>query len=211
MELKRAIFLFLRSNTHLAVLIVYICSLLASVFLTQGGAVPAVLTVGYLTAATVLFFTRRGAQEIVHEQEEDRNRAISEKIEKAQETRGRLSYLRIPDEDVKNAIEAFLLVSGEYLEACRSKGTYLPQGFHEIEKTFETCESYYQAIDDISSSSRYRFDDKKQTEAEAEGVKNTTLELIRSSTDRLRQLSKDGLRSYGGGEELNTHKDMDEL
>jgi hypothetical protein len=115
----------------------------------------AVILVVYGVATGLLFFSRRGAREIVAESEEDRRKKVREKIDGYARIRDRISYLRIGDETVTKAVEYFLLESGEYLQKCRELGSYSPQANERIERTLEICQVFLGELDESSTAMRY--------------------------------------------------------
>ncbi len=181
MRLGRACKLFLRSNTHLVLLAVYLCLLMISLFIIESVFLPIALSAGYLLAAAAIFFSKRGAREIVNEQEEDRERLASDKLSEAEEVRERISFLRIADPEVRKVIEYFFLVSGRFLGTCRKENTYLPQGTYEIDKVSGICSAYLHGLENRSSNKRYR-PGIRQTVRE---LTAETVELVSSSAGRL--------------------------
>lgn len=207
MKIGKALRLFLRSNTHLTVLAVYIAALLASVILLEGAAIPAALTVAYGAGATALFFSRRGAAEIVREREEDATREASGKIAAAAEMRDTIARLRIGEKEIAGELERFLLFSGELLESSERSGRYVPLAVHEIEQVLGICRSYLTALDRLSSRSRYPGKRAPVEPADAGPVdgdpnaalKNRTLALLRAASDRMDRVNRTELNP---GEEL---------
>jgi cell division protein FtsL len=207
MRLGRAFKLFLRSNTHLALLAVYLCLLIISLFLIKSAFLPIALSAGYLFTAVGIFFSKRGAREIVNEQEEDQERLASDKLSEAEKTRERISFLRIADPEVRKVIEYFLLISGRFLEACRKDNTYFPRGTYEIDKVSGICSAYLHGLDNTSCNKRYR-PGVRQTARE---LTVETVELIRASTGRLSRVTELDLEQTGGADRLEIEKETDEI
>jgi|GEM_PF-5045546 len=122
MPVKNPFLLYLRSrlNSVLSLATAFMV-VLALVFLRPYALVPiAVILLSYAALTGVLFFSRRGAREVVAESEEDRRKQIARKIDASAETRERIAVLRIGDERMAKAIEYFLQESGSYLEKSAS-------------------------------------------------------------------------------------------
>jgi hypothetical protein len=157
MPVKKPFLLYLRSRLNITVSIVAAAAfLLFLLFFGPWGkiAAPAVLFV-YLIATALLFFSRKGASEVVAESEEDRLNAISAKIDGYSRIRDRIAVLRIGDEGVRKAVEHFLLVSGDYIQKCRGLSSYSPQANERIERALEICQVFLGEADESSTERRY--------------------------------------------------------
>lgn len=154
---KNPLLLYLRSRLS-AVLASVTAALivLSIVFLRDRALAPAlILVAAYLGVTFAVFFSRRGAREIVQESEEDRLAGIRKKISSYEQLRERISVLRIGDEKVIKAIEYFLLESGAYLEKCRALSSYSPLANERIERVLEICQVYLGERDEESTERRY--------------------------------------------------------
>jgi hypothetical protein len=79
---------------------------LSVVFLRPHIVVPIlVIVVAYAVLTGALFFSRRGAREIVAESDEDRLKKFREKISRSASLRERISVLRLGDERMSRAVE----------------------------------------------------------------------------------------------------------
>jgi hypothetical protein len=87
----------------------------------------------------------------------DRNR---EKIDEAAEMRKRLSFLRIADAGVAEAVSYFSLVAGEYIEGCRAAGLYDPVANDAFRDSLEVVTAYLRELD--RESTEKRFNDKAE-------------------------------------------------
>ncbi|MBE3064365.1 MAG: hypothetical protein IMZ69_05035 [Spirochaetes bacterium] len=155
--MKKPFLLYLRSRLNITVSIVAAAAfLLFLLFFGPWGkiAAPAVLFV-YLIATALLFFSRKGASEVVAESEEDRLNAISAKIDGYLRIRDRIAVLRIGDEGVRKAVEHFLLVSGDYIQKCRELSSYSPAANERIERALEICQVFLGEADESSTERRY--------------------------------------------------------
>ena len=149
----------------------------------------ALLTVpaaGYIISTIALIFSKRGVDEIVHERGEDVERLRLAKNTAAVETRARLARMRIPHADVRQAIEYFLLVSGNILAAAGAQKRYLPQTTDAIDDVLGICSSYMESLESASISSRYG----AAAEKTVEDTVAETARRIRFAAERLDELRK---------------------
>ncbi len=154
--MKSPLLLYVRSRLNIVLAIS--CAALAGAALLFGGwgKVAALgLAAAYLLATSLILFSRRGAREIVAESEEDRLKAVHEKIDAHRTIRDRVAVLRIRDEEVRKAVEYFLLVSGSYLEKCRELATYSPEANERIARVLEICQVFLGEMDESSTEKRY--------------------------------------------------------
>jgi hypothetical protein len=157
MPVHHPFLLFLRSRLHLGLASgAGILLLAALLFLRPFAIIPilVVLTV-YAALTGALFFSRRGAREVVAEQDEDRARKVREKIAAISAVRERISVLRIGDEGMARAIELFLQESGSYLDKCRELVTYSPLANERIERVRDICQVYLGEKDEEATDRRY--------------------------------------------------------
>jgi hypothetical protein len=168
MPVKNPFLLYLRSRLN-SVLSVAAASLvvLSLLFLRPYALVPiAVIFLAYAALTGALFFSRRGAQEVVAESEEDRQEKIARKIGASAGTRERIAVLRIGDERMAKAIEYFLQESGSYLEKCRELSSYSPLANERIERVLEICQVFLGERDEAATARRYEVN----AESPAHGV-----------------------------------------
>jgi hypothetical protein len=157
MPIQRPFLLYLRSRFHLVLALsaagLVVLSLL---FLRPYALLPIVLVaVLYVVLAGALFFTRRGAREVVAESEEDRLKAIGQKIARYEELRQRISVLRLGSDEMARAIELFLQESGSYLQKCRELSAYSPLANERIERVMEICQVFLGERDETATGRRY--------------------------------------------------------
>jgi hypothetical protein len=157
MPVKKPFLLYLRSRLNLVLSIVGASLIiLCLLFLRPYALLPAIVILcAYSVLTAALFFSRRGAQEVVAESEEDRVRHTREKIDGYVRIRDRISTLRIGDERVSKAIEYFLLESGSYLEKCRELSSYSPLANERIERVLEICQVFLGELDERATGRRY--------------------------------------------------------
>ena len=157
MPVKNPFLLYLRSrlNSVLSLATAFLV-VLALVFLRPYALVPiAVILLSYAALTGVLFFSRRGAREVVAESEEDRRKQIARRIDASAETRERIAVLRIGDERMAKAIEYFLQESGSYLEKCRELSSYSPLANERIGRVLEICQVFLGERDETATARRY--------------------------------------------------------
>ena len=157
MPAHRPFLLYLRSRLNLGVSIA--AGALIVVFLAflrpyALGPVFAAI-VGYAAVTGILFFSRRGAREVVGEEDEDRARMMREKIQKYAGIRDRIAVLRLGDDRMVRAVEYFLQESGTYLEKCRELSLYSPLANERIERVQEICQVFLGARDQSATARVY--------------------------------------------------------
>ena len=157
MPIQRPFLLYLRSRFHLAIaasaagLVV-----LSALFLRPYALVPIlVILVIYAVLTGALFFTRRGAREVVAESDEARLKMVRQKITKYEEIRERISVLRLGSDEMARAVELFLQESGSYLEQCRQLSAYSPLANERIERVLEICQVFLGERDEEATGRRY--------------------------------------------------------
>ncbi|HEY9594573.1 MAG TPA: hypothetical protein VHE79_08850 [Spirochaetia bacterium] len=155
--MKRPFLLYLRSRLNLwvagagAFLIV-----VALVALRPYALLPILaILVAYAVVTFVLFFSKRGAHEIVTESDEDRDKLTRRKIETFAGIREGLAVMRLGDERVAKAMELFLQESGTYIEKCRELGSYSPVANDRIERVRDICQTFLDERDQASTARRY--------------------------------------------------------
>lgn len=157
MPSKNPLRLFIRSRLFAALAAAGAALIVLALIFLRGYALLPIIAVVlvWLVVSTALFFSRRGARQIVQESEEDRLSKIRKKIAGYEALRERISVLRIPDEKVGKAIEYFLLESGSYLEKCRELSLYSPLANERIERVLDICQVYLGEKDEQSTERRY--------------------------------------------------------
>ena len=157
MPVKKPFLLYLRSRLNITVSIVAGAAFLVFLlFFGAWGKIAAVAVLAvYLIATALLFFSRKGASEVVAESEEDRLKAIRAKIDGYSGIRDRIAVLRIGDEGMRAAVEHFLLISGDYIQKCRQLASYSPQANERIERALEVCQVFLGEMDESSTERRY--------------------------------------------------------
>jgi len=157
MPVKNPFLLYLRSRLN-SVLSIAAASLvlLSLLFLRPYALVPiVVILLAYSALTCALFFSRRGAREVVAESEEDRLKKITQKIDASAGIRERIAVLRIGDDRIAKAIEYFLQESGSYLEKCRELSRYSPLANERIERVLEICQVFLGERDEAATARRY--------------------------------------------------------
>ena len=157
MPVKNPFLLYLRSRLNFVLSIVAASLVVLSLLLLGPYAlVPiAVILLAYAALTWALFFSRRGAQEVVAESEDDRRKEIGRKIDASAAKRERIAVLRIGDERMAKAIEYFLQESGTYLEKCYELSSYSPFANERIERVLEICQVFLGERDEAATARRY--------------------------------------------------------
>ncbi len=206
MPIQRPFLLYLRSRFHLvlagsaAVLVV-----LAAAFLRPRALVPVlVILAAYVAVAGALFFTRRGAREVVGEADEDQRKTIRQKIETYAEIRQRVSVLRLGSEEMSRAVELFLQDSGEYLEECRRRSLYSPLANDRIQRALDICQVYLGERDEESTGKRYGLPGAPDAAPAAPLAKD-----IMDCAQVIRQRVTEDLLGTSGKERLEITKELD--
>jgi hypothetical protein len=179
MPVKRPILLYLRSRLFLGLTAAFAAAVLIAfaVFRQYGSGVALLLLAAYAVAAIFLFFSHKGAEQIVGESERDRLLAINARIDAAAAAREKIAVLRIGDEAMRKAVEHFLLVSGSYIEKCRELETYSPNANKRIQDVLDVCQVFMGGLDDSSTEKRYGVDDGESFPE----VQKRTLEAVTSA------------------------------
>ncbi len=182
---------------------------LALVFLPAHALVPIIVIVLVYAAVTVaVFFSRRGAREVVQESEEDRLAAIRRKISSCEQLRERISVLRLPDEQISKAVEYFLQESGSYLQKCRELSTYSPRANERIERVLEICQVFLGERDEESTGRRYGLPGSPQAASRetAEGFSRDIIECAQV----IRERTAEDLLGVSDSERLAITKKLEE-
>jgi len=157
MPIQRPFLLYLRSRFHLALAFSAAGLVVLSLLLLRPHAVvPIVVILAiYVLLTGALFFTRRGAREVVAESDEDRAKLVRQKIARYEELRQRISVLRLGSDEMARAIELFLQESGSYLQKCRELSAYSPLANERIERVMEICQVFLGERDETATGRRY--------------------------------------------------------
>jgi hypothetical protein len=208
MPVQRPFLLYLRSRLNLALsaagaLLIVLCL----VFLRSFAAVPVLaVCLAYAGLTFALFFSRRGAREVVAARDEDRQRQTREKIAHFAEIRERISVLRLGDERMGKAIEYFLLESGAYLEKCRELSLVSPLANERIERVLEICQVFLGERDEGATGKRYHVAEAGQEGDPAEGLARDIIECATVIKAR----ATEDLLGGSGEERLAIMKELEE-
>jgi len=206
MPIQRPFLLYLRSRLHLAIaasaasLVV-----LSALFLRPRALVPIVVILAiYAVVTGALFFTRRGAREVVAESDEDRLKMVRQKITKYEQIRERISVLRLGSEEMARAVELFLQESGSYLEKCRELSAYSPIANERIERVLEICQVFLGERDEEATGRRYGVPGTPDG-APAESLAKDIVECA----GVIKQRTTEDLLGVSGKERLQIMKELD--
>jgi hypothetical protein len=185
MKDKNLVFLYLKSNLNLVLMLVS-AVLVFNILIFGRGLERLVLALGsvalYLVVSVILFFTKQGAKEIVNEQEKDRLIKVKEKILYYKQIRDRISFLRIGDEDVRSVIDFFLITIGNYLNKCSEVSSYSPQANRRIEEVLEVCQVYLEKLDQSSLDTRYKTENKEFLD-----YKERTVNIVKDASSFIKE------------------------
>jgi hypothetical protein len=208
MPIQRPFLLYLRSRFHITLglgaagLVV-----LSIIFLRPYVLAPIVaVAAAYAAFAVTMFFTRKGAQEVVAESEEDRLKGVRQKIARYAALRERISVLRLGDERMSRAVELFLQESGTYLDKCKELDAYSPLANERIERVLEICQVFLGELDESATGRRYGLPGSGKDAAPAESFARD----IRECAVVVRQRTTEDLLGISGQERLSIMKELEE-
>jgi hypothetical protein len=210
MPVKKPFLLYLRSRLNIVIAGVAAAAFLALLlFFGPWGkiAAPGVLVV-YALATLLVFFSRRGASEVVAESEEDRLKGISAKVDRYAAIRDRIAVLRIGEQTMREAAEYFLLVSGEYIQKCRELSSYSPEANERIERALEICQVFLGELDESSTGRRYGTVPKAGDES-AESFAARSVEAMRECAAVIKDRAVRDLEGLSGAERLAIMKELE--
>ena len=93
----------------------------------------------------------------------------------------------MPNDAVKKAIEYFLLVSGQILDAARAGKRYIPQISAGIQEVIDICDAYMEALESASIANRYGTpDENKPDEVAGEAIRR--IRFVAERLDELRRI-----------------------
>jgi hypothetical protein len=207
MAVKNPFLLYLRSRLNVIVAVASLALAVAGLAFFRGRAIAAIggAAVLYALVTAILFFSRRGAAEVVAEADEDRAASIRKKIDEAAAIRSRLAVLRLGDEELRLAVENLLLVSGQYLERARASGTWSPHANDRIRQALEVCQIYLGEKDESSTEKRYGTADGD----EAADVRGRSIAAIRGCAAAIRTHTLNDLAGLDGTERLGIIEEME--
>lgn len=155
MKLTKALTYYARSNTNIILSGILLGIIAVTVIFKLPVTVPVIAGFIYIAAGTVIFFSRRGAREIVNEKEEDRAEQNQRKIAEAEELLEKLTALRIPPGAVKDRTSYLLVHAGRSLAHQKRQNVFLPKTAAALDNTVKAIGSYLNELDSISLERRY--------------------------------------------------------
>jgi hypothetical protein len=209
MPVKRPFLLYLRSRLNLALSIAGAALILLSlVFLRHYAGIPVlVILIAYAALTAALFFSRKGAEEVVAESDEDQLKKTREKIDSYARIRERISVLRLGNDTVAKAIEYFLLESGAYLEKCRQLSSYSPLANERIERVLEICQVFLGELDESATGKRYGVE--RQGETIADPAARFARDILECA-NVIKERTITDLLGVSGEEKLSIMKELEE-
>jgi hypothetical protein len=210
MPVNKPFLLYLRSRLNIVIASVAAAAFLAFLlFFGPWGKIAAlgVLAV-YALATLLLFFSRRGASEVVAESEEDRLKMIGAKVDRYAAIRDRIAVLRIGEQSMREAVEYFLLVSGEYIQKCRELSSYSPEGNERIERALEICQVFLGELDESATGRRYGTIPQAGDES-AESFAARSVQAMRECASVIKDRAVRDLEGLSGAERLAIMKELE--
>ncbi len=206
MPIQRPFLLYLRSRLHLALALSAAgLVVLSALFLRPHALVPIlVILAAYVGLTGALFFTRRGAREVVAESDEARLKMVRLKITKYEQIRDQVSVLRLGSDEMGRAVELFLQESGSYLEKCRELSAYSPLANERIERVLEICQVFLGERDEAATGRRYGVPGTPEG-APAESLSKDIVECAAV----IKQRTTEDLLGMSGKERLQIMKELE--
>jgi hypothetical protein len=207
MAAQKPFLLYLRSRLNVAVVVASLAVLVAALVLFRGRLLAAIggAVALYAAVTVLLFFSRRGATAVVAGADADRAASVRRKLDEAAALRQRIAVLRLGDEELRRAVENFLLVSGQYLEKARTAGSWSPQANDRIRQALEICQIYLGEKDESSTEKRYGTADGDE-DADVHG---RSIAAIQECAAAIRQHALDDLGGLDGTEQLGLIEEME--
>jgi hypothetical protein len=207
MAVRNPFVLYLRSRLNLIIAVVSLAALVVGLSLFRGQVLSVIggALVLYAVLTAVFFFSRRGAATVVARAEEDQAAANRRKLDEAAAARQRISVLRLGDDELRLAVENFLLVSGQYLEKARASGTWSPQANDRIRQALEICQIYLDEKDETSTERRYGTADGDENA----DVRGRSIAAIRECAAAVRKHTVEDLIGLDGTEKLGIIEEME--
>jgi mannitol-1-phosphate/altronate dehydrogenase len=209
MKMKKLLHYYLRSKTNMILSLLFTAAAVTSGLILHGLlqiAIPLSLVLVYFFTSGLILFSRRGAQEIVNVKDEDRERLTEQIITRYENTRERISVLRIGDAEVRKTIEYFLLISGSYLEKCRELASYSPAANHAIEEALTVCQLYLEELDESSTEKRYAVHDKEDFTT----YKQKTIKNIKALSQTIKEKMTRDLEGLSRQEQFEVMEELKE-
>lgn len=210
MPVKKPFLLYLRSRLNIVV-----SSVAGGIFLvfllffgSWGKVAALAVLLVYLVVTALLFFSRRGASEVVAESEEDRLKAVRAKIDRVAAARDRIAVLRIGEQAMREAVEYFLLVSGEYIGKCRELSSYSPEANERIERALEICQVFLGELDESSTGKRYQIAARGPSET-PEDFSSRSVQEMRECAAVIKDRAVRDLEGLSGAERLAIMKELE--
>jgi hypothetical protein len=210
MPSRNPFLLYLRSRLSAALAATGAALVILSVVFLGGRSLIPILCIlaAYVVLTAAVFFSRRGAREILRESEQDQRAKNRQRIASMAELRERISVLRLGDERIGKAIEYFLQESGSYLEKCRQLSSYSPAANERIERVLEICQVFLGERDEEATGRRYGVPGSAgaPTAEAAEGFARDIQDCARVIKER----TVEDLLGGGDAERLEITKELEE-
>lgn len=163
----------------------------------------------YLAVTVAVLQSRRGATAIIAEGEEDRAEKILAAIRSTGAERDRIAVLRIADAKVRKAVEYFLQVSGEYLEACTRLSTYSPEGSERIREVLALLQVFLERLDGASTDEEYGLKEQNAVRSARETSAAETVDRIHDAAKFVKGRMAGELSVLAAGDRLEIMDEME--
>jgi hypothetical protein len=186
MKTKKWLLLYLKSKLN----ITFLCAstALAIIFFfvlpgIWGILTPLMIIFMYICTSFGVLLSHRGALEITTQQEQERMKKFNNKIDFYSNLRDRIACLRLASKSIKQAVQYFLLVAGNYLQKCKQLKTYSPQANAKIEEVLKICQIYLEEHDESATERRYQIMDQDNFD----DYEQRTVSLIKAAAEEIKQ------------------------
>ena len=204
---KRPFLLYLRSRLNFTVAgAASALLILSGLFLGRWFAFAApLIVVIYAVFTFLLFYSRKGARQIVEESERDRLSKVRGKIDSSASMRERIAVMRVGDEGMRKSLEYFLLASGTYLQKCRETDLYSPRASARMEDVLGILQAFLGEKDQTSTEKRYGVKDGESFEE----FSARCIEAVRDAAKDVTTWTTEDLTGLSGRDSLEIIEEME--
>jgi hypothetical protein len=212
MKTEQPLMLYLRSTLNIGLLTAAaVAAVVGALFLGPLGRmlVPLGAVAGYLAITVAMLRSQSGAKAIVKEGDEDRTKAALAAIRATGIERDRIAVLRIADPRVRKAVEYFLQISGEYLEACRRLATYSPEGSEKVREVLSLLQIHLERLDGASTEEEYGLKDQGAVKSSREEATEETVAGIHAAASFVKERMASELSVLAAQDKLQIMEEME--
>jgi hypothetical protein len=206
MKIAKAFLYYLRSNTNAGLSILLLAAIAVTILFGLSAIIPIISFVVYLLISGTIFFSRRGAEAIVQERNEDFEEKSILGIERAAQRLKKLSGLRLPSGNVDRALKMLIVNTRRSIDYQRQEKFFLPKTENILEDSLNAVSACLRELD--RSSLECRFGEGSEGRISKDIEKRTAEYLLKKANeireDRLSQLpQKSDLDSFESLEEID--------